>query len=693
MNKSPLHSAAATAVLAAGLLLGAAMPAGAQVARVGSTQFPQPLEGVRRFPAVAYDSVNNAYLVAWGLSTVGARFVSADGAPLSARQTVSTVGGGATRVACGGGVCLIAWVQEPTSIMGRLVRYQGGVVQLLTAPFFISSNGQPKLSSAAPAVAYASEGAGEFLVAWTEFAPGIRIAGQRVSVAGARVGAELPIATAAAYQGFPSLAYSTAAHEYVVAYHSENAAGLNIVVARRIKPHTGVILGTSSLQSGVFEQYPEIAYNSRNDQFLAITWHGGGGSLVHGQLANGDAEPIGSVLTLATRSGGDGIGLAYNPTSNTYLAVFLDMGANYEIWGANISASGVPSSRFQVTSSGASEAEFSTQPQAAGSTTAARWLTAASFGYKAVMSQLVQHGGGGGGGGGTPPAAAVLVSPTGTTSSSSPAFVWRAAAGATYYRLWVEDRGGKKVDRWLTAASVACPSGTGNCSVATGVSFVGSGRWWIQTYSPGGYGPWSGPMTFTVGRPAPVALSPSGIVTSSSIRFSWTGIAGATHYYIWVNDYASNKLKQWVMASNVCSGTTCAANLSVPLLGGRAVWWVQAWSSAAGYSPWSAPRPFAVVRLGTPQPLTPGGAVGGGAIEFGWTAVAGATDYYLWVNDSSGVPRLKQWLRASQACSSSGICTRTVTPQLNAGTASWWVQAWSPTLGYGQWSTALTFVR
>jgi hypothetical protein len=690
VNKSHFQSPVVTMVLAAGLLLGAAMPARAQVARVGATQFPQPTDGVRRFPAVAYDSVNNAYLVTWGLTTVGARFVSADGAPLSTRQTVSTAAGGATRVACGGGVCLIAWVQEPTSIMGRLVRYQSGAVQMVTAPFFISANGRPKLSSAAPAVAYGSEGAGEFLVAWTEFAPGIRISGQRVSVAGAPVGAELPIATAAAYQGFPSMTYSTAAHEYVVAYHSESASGLNIVATRRVKPHTGALLGTSSLQSGVFEQYPEIAYNSRNDQFLAITWHGGGGWMVHGQLANGDALPIGSVLTLATGSGGDGIGLAYNSTSNTYLAVFLST-TNDEIWGANISATGTPGSRFQVTVSGASAAQFSTQPQVAGSTRAARWLASAAFGYKAVMSQLLQHGGGGGG---TTLPTPVLSTPSGA-GTTNPTFSWSAAAGTAQYQLWVQDSAGNLRTRaWYTSSAVGCAAG-GTCRVTPTLNLApGSYQWWVRGWaSPNTYSAWSSPRTFLVGRPSPVALSPSGIVTGSSFQLTWTGIAGATHYYIWLNDYAATRVRQWVLASDVCNGTSCAMTVAPPMLGGNAVWWVQAWNSAAGYSPWSAPRRFALARLGTPQPLTPGGTIGSGAIEFGWTAVSGATDYYIWVNDSSGRPRVKQWLRASDACTVSGICTRTLTPQLSAGTGSWWVQAWSPTLGYGLWSTPLTFVR
>ena len=136
----------AAALCAVAALLATAAPAAAQ--RVGSTQYPRTADGyTRRFPGVAYDEANDAYLVSWGLQSVGARFVGADGTPLGSAVQVNVATGGASRVACGEEInaCLIVWIQEPNSVVGRLVRYNGGSVQFLSDPFTITS-ATPKLS-------------------------------------------------------------------------------------------------------------------------------------------------------------------------------------------------------------------------------------------------------------------------------------------------------------------------------------------------------------------------------------------------------------------------------------------------------------------------------------------------------------------------------------------------------------------
>ena len=81
-SRRVVHRACAAA-LAAAFVLGSAGAAFAQ--RYGNTQFPMDSDGgTRRFPAVAYDGASNAYLVAWGVIQLGARFVSSEGIPLGA---------------------------------------------------------------------------------------------------------------------------------------------------------------------------------------------------------------------------------------------------------------------------------------------------------------------------------------------------------------------------------------------------------------------------------------------------------------------------------------------------------------------------------------------------------------------------------------------------------------------------------
>ena len=57
---------------------------------------------------------------------------------------------------------------------------------------------------------------------------------------------------------------------------------------------------------------------------------------------------------IAANGIGDGIGLAYNPVSNTYLAVYLSIN-NAEIWAVEVSKTGVPGEQFQLTAWGAIE--------------------------------------------------------------------------------------------------------------------------------------------------------------------------------------------------------------------------------------------------------------------------------------------------------------------------------------------------
>jgi hypothetical protein len=386
--------------VAMGLLCLASLPAGANLAagqpvRMGSTFDAKPVDGgTRRFPAAAYDSGNDVYVVTWGLGNVGVRFVTADGVALGSPTNLNTVTSGPPAIACAANVnmCLVAWIQEPTSIIGRLIRYNAGSVQMLTAPFAINANGKSKLTSAAPDVAY-SPVASEFLVAWTEFdgtlgGPDVRA--QRVSPNGTNVGAEFVVAGTTYWEGNPSMAYNSQQDEYLVGYYCEAPNGADSLCGQRVKPGTGALIGGRSLVYTSFvDIYPEITYNSQTNQYLVISWGATNPWMLHGWLADGNAQPLGSTpIPLAAQGGGDGIGLTYNPVSNTYLAVYQSQ-KNAEVWGVEAAPSGAPGLQAQVTSSGTT---LASQPMAAGSTSQARFLADASNGYTKVMAQLVGHG-------------------------------------------------------------------------------------------------------------------------------------------------------------------------------------------------------------------------------------------------------------------------------------------------------------
>ena len=102
--------------LAAGVLLLAVSGTARAQVRVGSTITAIPGDGIaKRFPDVAFDDANNAYLVITGLSVVEARYVAPNGTPLGTAAKISTTTAGASRVACAPAInkCLIVWLQEP----------------------------------------------------------------------------------------------------------------------------------------------------------------------------------------------------------------------------------------------------------------------------------------------------------------------------------------------------------------------------------------------------------------------------------------------------------------------------------------------------------------------------------------------------------------------------------------------------
>jgi hypothetical protein len=82
--------------------------------------------------------------------------------------------------------------------------------------------------------------------------------------------------------------------------------------------------------------------------------------------------------------------------------------------------------------------------------------------------------------------------------TNNPTYTWNQVSGATWYYLWVDGPGGHIFDGWYTAAQANCNGST--CSIAgvTPSLTSGSHTWWVQTWSPVGYGPWSSGLNFSI---------------------------------------------------------------------------------------------------------------------------------------------------------------------------------------------------
>jgi hypothetical protein len=193
--------------------------------------------------------------------------------------------------------------------------------------------------------------------------------------------------------------------------------------------------------------------------------------------------------------------------------------------------------------------------------------------------------------------------------------------------------------------------------------------------------------------PAPILVSPAGVTANTVPTFTWNSVSGATDYYFWLNDSGGVMFTQWYPAASVCAGATCSLSPNLVLAEGPYTWWVQAksgtlvgpWSTAVNFRVSSATQPPGPTTL-----IAPSGSSSAANVLFTWTVVSTATEYYLWVNSTSGNV-FQQWYSAASICVGS---TCSVAPGLSLASAqhTWWVQTRNGA-GDGPWSNPLQFTQ
>ncbi len=296
-----------------------------------------------------------------------------------------------------------------------------------------------------------------------------------------------------------------------------------------------------------------------------------------------------------------------------------------------------------------------------------------------------------------PPGAVTLIAPTGTISTTTPEYRWQALTTATSYSLYVNDSQGNKVATTYTSVQLGCDIGS-ECAVTPSVPLQnGVGHFWVQASNASGGGTWGSGQSFTVNTPAaptekPTLLAPSGTITTNTPTYSWTSVATATQYYLWVNDSSAVRIQQVISsaAAGCSGGGNCSFTPATALFNGNAVFWVQA-QNPNGDGPWSDPLGFTVDGPAPPGLVTlvsPSGPIGTNSPSYVWLEIPGATQYHVWVNDSVA-NRVNQVVTAGSVCVA-GSCTLSPGAVLSSGNGRWWVQAQNAN-GNGPWGTGLAF--
>jgi hypothetical protein len=264
--------------------------------------------GHQLYPAVAYNSTDNEYLVVWHT------YLPPD--------------------------------TNSFDVYGQRVAATGAL-QGSDIPISIGSGNQ-----GSPVVAYNSTD-NEYLVVWSDYRSSATsspdIYGHRVDATGALQGIDIPISTASGDEGSPAVAYNSTDNEYLIVWQdNRNWAATEFDVYGQRVDATGALQGIGIPVSTYTNQqaFPEIAYDSANNEYLVVWQDSRRPDTidldVYGQRVSPTGTLQGSDIPISAASAGTAYSkAAYNSTDNEYLVVWHDYrsfaASDADIYGQRVS--------------------------------------------------------------------------------------------------------------------------------------------------------------------------------------------------------------------------------------------------------------------------------------------------------------------------------------------------------------------
>ena len=230
------------------------------------------------------------------------------------------------------------------------------------------------------------------------------------------------------------------------------------------------------------------------------------------------------------------------------------------------------------------------------------------------------------------PATILTPSPGSTLTGSSATFTWNAVNGASGYAIWI----GSSPGAYDIANSLSWQTGTSE--TFSGIPMDGSAVYVrIYTMINGVWESHFNDYTYTAAT-VPIATiltpSPGSTLTGSSATFTWNAVNGASGYAIWIGSSPG----AYDIANSLSWQTGTSETFSGIPMDGSAVY-VRIYTMINGvweshfndytYTAFSIP-PATIL---TPSP---GSILTGGSATFTWSAVSGASGYFIWVGSSPG---------------------------------------------------------
>ncbi|MCI0742561.1 MAG: hypothetical protein L0Y72_26305 [Gemmataceae bacterium] len=192
----------------------------------------------------------------------------------------------------------------------------------------------------------------------------------------------------------------------------------------------------------------------------------------------------------------------------------------------------------------------------------------------------------------TAPAAPALTGPEAETTDKSPTIAWNAVADAARYDLWVDNLGTGQSQIIREAALI-------DTSFAPAAALPhGQYRAWVRAINDNGVpGSWSAARDFRiVAVLTPALTAPAGITADTTPEITWSNIAAATRYELWVDNLGTGQSQVIHDANLTVNNFTPSVSLRLGLY--RA--WVRAFDAAGQASRWSTPHDFRIVPPAAP---------------------------------------------------------------------------------------------
>ncbi|MBF0444770.1 MAG: cadherin repeat domain-containing protein [Magnetococcales bacterium] len=300
----------------------------------------------------------------------------------------------------------------------------------------------------------------------------------------------------------------------------------------------------------------------------------------------------------------------------------------------------------------------------------------------------------------TTPGLPTLISPSGTIKTLIPTYSWNASTYSTHYTLLVKIGSSTVISRKYSVAELGCSVGSGTCTI-TPTDHLADNKtysWTVVPYNSTDDLTGTAADSLSITTYMEVILTaPSGsAVTDTTPTYTWEAISNAEGYTLKVSNSSGTELinQSYTPAEVNCSDGSGSCYVTPTTdVGIGIINWSVTVDPEGNYG--SGTFTTILSTLDAPVIVSPNSSAESTTVSptFIWTAVAGATDYFVTIIDSTGTTIISGSMTASQANCASGTGTCDITPEVKfpTGEGTWSVLASDSDNNRSSTTTTTTF--